>query len=137
MKQIFYRTRVKQELEGFQHRLKKFDDKFTVSAHFLCKCVLELMSHPQRKQLFEIRLDVAAMRSDENPAPKRDRTLLTPSAPSRIFIGRDDILSKLEACFFPTDAASTEEQKCFVLDGLGGSGKTQTALMFIKRHGSK
>jgi DNA helicase IV len=28
----------------------------------------------------------------------------------------------------------TEEQKCFVLDGLGGSGKTQIALMFLRRH---
>ncbi|KAJ7788535.1 hypothetical protein B0H14DRAFT_2398352, partial [Mycena olivaceomarginata] len=48
--------------------------------------------------------------------------------PSRIFHGRKDILDKMHL-FFNSDAKG---QSIYVLDGLGGVGKTQIALKFIK-----
>jgi hypothetical protein len=137
--QIIRRAKVKQDLQTFQDRLQDFDRIFSVG---LLKFLLgKLDSHAllfsQVNQMVELNVKFAQMDSklDNLARPQalgRDRTLITPPAPSRIFTGREDILSELEACFFPADA--TEDQKCFVLDGLGGSGKTQIALMFIKRH---
>ncbi|KAJ7062186.1 hypothetical protein C8F01DRAFT_1230633 [Mycena amicta] len=48
--------------------------------------------------------------------------------PSKFFQGREDILKHLHSLFQPTDQT---EQKVVLLYGLGGAGKTQTALKFI------
>ncbi|KAJ7058979.1 hypothetical protein C8F01DRAFT_1059684 [Mycena amicta] len=48
--------------------------------------------------------------------------------PSKFFQGREDILQHLHSLFQPTDQT---EQKVVLLYGLGGAGKTQTALKFI------
>ncbi|KAF7364238.1 Nephrocystin-3 [Mycena sanguinolenta] len=48
--------------------------------------------------------------------------------PSRIFQGRKDILQQMHV-FFTSD---TGTQKVYLLHGLGGAGKTQIALKFIK-----
>ncbi|KAF7368053.1 FabD/lysophospholipase-like protein [Mycena sanguinolenta] len=48
--------------------------------------------------------------------------------PSRIFQGRQDILNKMGNFF----TSNTRTQKIYVLHGLGGAGKTQIALKFIK-----
>jgi hypothetical protein len=54
--------------------------------------------------------------------------------PTSRFTGRVDILSQLEGYFFPDQTSIAEkEQHIFVLYGLGGAGKTQIALTFIKR----
>ncbi|KIK51773.1 hypothetical protein GYMLUDRAFT_377684 [Collybiopsis luxurians FD-317 M1] len=57
-------------------------------------------------------------------------TDLTPVSP--FFTGRKDILSELET-YFIVESPSTEahEKKIFVLHGMGGAGKTQTALKFM------
>ncbi|KAF7341073.1 TPR-like protein [Mycena sanguinolenta] len=48
--------------------------------------------------------------------------------PSRIFQGRRDILDKMQDFF----TSSPRIQKIYLLHGLGGAGKTQIALKFIK-----
>jgi hypothetical protein len=53
--------------------------------------------------------------------------------PSRIFQGRQDILDKMNE-FFTADKG---KQNIYVLHGLGGAGKTQIALKFIKDHASQ
>ncbi|KAF8193565.1 hypothetical protein K438DRAFT_1674608 [Mycena galopus ATCC 62051] len=53
--------------------------------------------------------------------------------PSRIFHGRRDILDKMHH-FFTSD---TGIQHIYVLHGLGGAGKTQIALKFIKESSSR
>ncbi|KAG5720181.1 Nephrocystin-3 [Termitomyces sp. T112] len=59
-------------------------------------------------------------------------------APSPLFTGREDILAKLED-YFCNDEPSlkTRAQKCFVLYGLGGTGKTQIVLKFVHEFGSR
>ena len=60
-----------------------------------------------------------------------DMTIVGPASP--FFTGRQDILKELENYFCPEDL-STEisERKIFLLYGLGGAGKTQTALRFMQ-----
>ncbi|KAJ7711203.1 hypothetical protein B0H16DRAFT_1437922 [Mycena metata] len=52
--------------------------------------------------------------------------------PSRIFCGREDILSKMHQFF-----SDTGIQHIYVLHGLGGAGKTQIALEFINKSSSR
>ncbi|KAJ7712813.1 P-loop containing nucleoside triphosphate hydrolase protein [Mycena metata] len=52
--------------------------------------------------------------------------------PSRIFCGRGDILNKTHQFF-----SDTGIQQVYVLHGLGGAGKTQIALKFIKESSSR
>ncbi|KAJ7713476.1 hypothetical protein B0H16DRAFT_1702432 [Mycena metata] len=52
--------------------------------------------------------------------------------PSRIFCGRQDILEKMQHFF-----SDTGIQHIYVLYGLGGAGKTQIALKFIKESSSR
>jgi len=63
------------------------------------------------------------------PTSKRPRRLKTCPAPSRYFIGREDELKQM-ADYFEN---GKREQHIFVLHGLGGGGKTQTALKFVDR----
>jgi hypothetical protein len=53
--------------------------------------------------------------------------------PSRIFQGRQNILDKMQDFF----SDGTGGQKIYVLYGLGGAGKTQIALKFIKESASR
>jgi hypothetical protein len=53
--------------------------------------------------------------------------------PSRIFQGRQNILDKMQDFF--TDGAGG--QHIYVLYGLGGAGKTQIGLKFIKESASR
>ncbi|KIK51763.1 hypothetical protein GYMLUDRAFT_377538 [Collybiopsis luxurians FD-317 M1] len=77
-----------------------------------------------------------AERSKENTGPTAPAgftagmTDLTPVSP--FFTGRKAILSELET-YFIVESPSTEahEKKIFVLHGMGGAGKTQTALKFM------
>ncbi|KAJ7726648.1 P-loop containing nucleoside triphosphate hydrolase protein, partial [Mycena metata] len=52
--------------------------------------------------------------------------------PSRIFCGRQEILNKMHHFF-----SDTGMQHTYVLHGLGGAGKTQIALKFIKESSSR
>ena len=63
------------------------------------------------------------------PTSKRPRRFKTCPAPSRYFTGREDELRQM-ANYFDNDKL---EQHIFVLHGLGGGGKTQTALKFVDR----
>ncbi len=46
---------------------------------------------------------------------------------SRFFVGRDDVLARLDACF-PVRDTGGKPRREFLLYGMGGVGKTQTAL---------
>ncbi|KAG8737465.1 hypothetical protein FRC12_017156, partial [Ceratobasidium sp. 428] len=50
--------------------------------------------------------------------------------PSPVFIGRGEPLAWIKKCIL----GGSGERRIFVLDGLGGSGKTQVALRFVKKH---
>ncbi|KIK53683.1 hypothetical protein GYMLUDRAFT_250145 [Collybiopsis luxurians FD-317 M1] len=51
---------------------------------------------------------------------------------SPFFTGRKDILADLETYFFvKSPSTEAQEKKLFVLYGMGGAGKTQTALKFM------
>ncbi|KAJ3749701.1 hypothetical protein DFH05DRAFT_1478013 [Lentinula detonsa] len=50
---------------------------------------------------------------------------------TKTFTGREEVLTRLEEFFLSGNAA--EGMKIFLLCGLGGAGKTQIALQFIKR----
>ncbi|KAJ7766069.1 hypothetical protein B0H16DRAFT_385446 [Mycena metata] len=52
--------------------------------------------------------------------------------PSRIFCGREDILTKMHQLF-----SDTGVNHIYVLHGLGGVGKTQIALKFISESSSR
>ena len=54
--------------------------------------------------------------------------MLRPHQPNPYFVGRHEIIEKMKAILYPSLPAS---QKSFLLHGLGGMGKTQTALKFI------
>ncbi|KAH0589910.1 hypothetical protein H2248_000101 [Termitomyces sp. 'cryptogamus'] len=59
-------------------------------------------------------------------------------APTQVFTGRRDILTKLDY-YFAADHGSVKEkvQKRYVLYGLGGAGKTQIVLQFLAMHKSR
>jgi hypothetical protein len=48
------------------------------------------------------------------------------------FFGRSDVLQRMQECFAATTTPKT--QACFTLSGIGGVGKTQTALRFAYNH---
>src|SRR5262249_12343016 len=52
--------------------------------------------------------------------------------PSKIFTGREDVLTEMGEYFDPS--GSSNEQRVYVLYGLGGAGKTQIGLKFIQGH---
>lgn len=54
-----------------------------------------------------------------------------PFFPCYTFRGREDILNKLEGYFYPPEGS--QGQLSFAICGLGGSGKTQTALQYAVR----
>ena len=57
--------------------------------------------------------------------------------PVAAFVGRSKILRQMEATFFPGEYPISEQQRIFVLCGLGGVGKTQIALKFINENKKK
>ncbi|KIK54574.1 hypothetical protein GYMLUDRAFT_48723 [Collybiopsis luxurians FD-317 M1] len=56
-------------------------------------------------------------------------TDLGPASP--FFTGREDVLLELANYFTSLEFSQFHERKIFVLYGIGGAGKTQTALKFI------
>ncbi|KIK58114.1 hypothetical protein GYMLUDRAFT_45666 [Collybiopsis luxurians FD-317 M1] len=61
-----------------------------------------------------------------------DMTDLGPA--TSFFTGRQDVLLDLEKYFILESASTvTHERKIFLLYGMGGAGKTQTALKFMNR----
>jgi Cdc6-like AAA superfamily ATPase len=70
---------------------------------------------------------------EENRIPQPMRPIPVPSA---IFTGRQSILQKLDKFFSPRPSGS-QKRRTFVLYGMGGAGKTQTALKFVEDHGAR
>lgn len=92
--------------------------------------------------MVHMRLDVAvlveAVSPPTAPPSRREPVFITPPPPSRLFTGRAEVLKKMYDAFFSgANSTVVEEQRCYVLHGLGGSGKTQLALKFIKDHRSR
>ncbi|KAI5841055.1 hypothetical protein DFP73DRAFT_516555 [Morchella snyderi] len=65
----------------------------------------------------------------------RHRTI--PHSVSPQFTGRDDILERLKDYFFPLNPPDSDQRLVFVLHGMGGSGKSQISLEFIRKYGSR
>ncbi|KAJ7484211.1 hypothetical protein FB451DRAFT_1083573 [Mycena latifolia] len=101
-----------------------------------------------RDRIREIRLNFMLLATtDTNFQVHKVLTVITPNVvspqvqqsinncppPTRIFHGRHIILQKMHK-YFSQDVG---EQGIFLLHGLGGAGKTQTALKFIKESASK
>ncbi len=64
------------------------------------------------------------------PPPVQIRTK---PAPSSIFTGRKVIMEKLDVFFSPREPG-TGPRREYVLHGMGGAGKTQTALKFAQTY---
>jgi hypothetical protein len=69
----------------------------------------------------------------ENTTQKHKLVVRSCPSPTSIFTGRKDILLQLHECFTssPTSVESAKQRR-FVLYGIGGGGKTQIALKFVK-----
>lgn len=91
------------------------------------------------QQVSHLRLDVANQTAHATALrTARERVLVTPPPPSRIFIGRVYARDHMFSAFFSKDEPiPTPVQKCYVLHGLGGAGKTQLALKFINDYKQK
>ena len=79
--------------------------------------------------LYESKIHIWRVAPIIEPTPKQSRRLKACPAPSRHFTGREQELQQM-ADYFDN---GKREQHIFVLHGLGGGGKTQTALKFIDR----
>lgn len=134
---VFGRDTIKSTLESLREELVNFNLTFLVRRKHLPR-LTALIPH-QVEQMSHIRLDMATQLSNTtqpSSLPARERVLVTPPSPSRLFIGRLEIRESMYVAFFSQDS-STGDQKCYVLHGLGGSGKTQLALKFINDNRSK
>jgi hypothetical protein len=69
----------------------------------------------------------------EDPTREHKPVVRSCPSPTNIFTGRKDILLQLHECFTssPTSVELTKQRR-FVLYGIGGGGKTQIALKFVK-----
>ncbi|KAI9840817.1 MAG: hypothetical protein M1837_001290 [Sclerophora amabilis] len=63
----------------------------------------------------------------------RNKHYMVPYSVTPIYSGREDIGKKLEETCLPSNSPN-EFNKCYVLYGLGGSGKTQVCLKFAQDH---
>ena len=50
------------------------------------------------------------------------------------FVGRDNVLKQMHETLKPDHAEDGERLRTFALCGLGGMGKTQTAVTYVLRH---
>jgi hypothetical protein len=96
-----------------------------------------LQAQPAQLASIETKVSELLAASHVEPVslPKQARTVLHPPRPTPIFTGRQDILAQLEACLLA--GGCSEEQRRYILHGLGGCGKTQIALTFIDLHRSR
>ncbi|KAG6875498.1 hypothetical protein C0992_003580 [Termitomyces sp. T32_za158] len=80
---------------------------------------------------------VSTKLSNKKTLSKQQILLPIVSAPSPLFVGREDILSDLEK-YFDSHISSfkMQVQRRYVLHGLGGAGKTQIAQKFCSKFGS-
>ncbi|KAL8743440.1 MAG: hypothetical protein Q9190_004209 [Brigantiaea leucoxantha] len=69
------------------------------------------------------------------PSRFRNKYFEVPRNPSSIFTGREEIGEQLRSRCLPSSKPNTQQQqKRFVIHGLGGSGKTQICLKFAEDH---
>jgi hypothetical protein len=61
-----------------------------------------------------------------------NKHLYLPQSVSNMFTGRESLLEDLKNAF--DDPANKNERKCFVLYGLGGSGKSQFCCKFAQKY---
>lgn len=53
---------------------------------------------------------------------------IVPRAPNSLFTGRTELLDRIQGALLVDEASDTEEQKRFVITGLGGQGKSEICL---------
>ncbi|KAJ7027696.1 hypothetical protein C8F04DRAFT_1293692 [Mycena alexandri] len=125
--------KLQKESQGFRGRVKEVFKSSSTARKIASyqKSIQQLQSDFQFMTIVDIGFKV-----NETNLPTSANPTIVPSdlsinncpAPSRLFQGRQAILDKMHQ-FFNTDLGS---QHIFVLYGLGGAGKTQIALKFIK-----
>ena len=84
-------------------------------------------------------LQLLTARGDLDPTPPTSRFhnkhFEVPRNPSSVFTGREEIGKRLRShCLPSTTLNLQQQQKRFVIYGLGGSGKTQVCLKFAEDH---
>jgi hypothetical protein len=58
----------------------------------------------------------------------------TPQPVDSCYVGREEEAKRLASCLFSRDKGQPQEQRRFVVQGLGGSGKTQFCCKFAQDH---
>ena len=59
--------------------------------------------------------------------------MIEPFSPEPEFVGRDDVFQAIDDCFFPGRDSNNQDLSCCTISGLGGMGKTQTAIEYAWR----
>lgn len=53
---------------------------------------------------------------------------LVPKTGSTLFTGRTDLLHRIQNAFYPDGSVQSSQQKCFVITGMGGQGKSEICI---------
>ncbi|KAF7334085.1 FabD/lysophospholipase-like protein [Mycena venus] len=122
LKQFIYSGSISGQIAGYQEHIRK-----------LCSRIKLAASIDTNVQVHQIQKTLAAVITPNLLMLQVTAKTNTCPPPSRIFQGRQRILDKMHQFF----TASTEEQHIYLLYGLGGSGKTQIGLKFIKESSSR
>jgi len=84
---------------------------------------------------FDIHKDPLFRRISNTSERPQSRHFYPPPQSTTDFIGREDVFNTLHNAFFSTDATgSTNQQRRFVVYGMGGSGKTQFCSKFAREN---
>ncbi|KAJ7494871.1 hypothetical protein B0H11DRAFT_920435 [Mycena galericulata] len=111
-KEVIKLSSTTEQITGFQTRIQ------TLRSNFLLAAMIDTNHQVNRLTM-----------APNVPVPPPVQSINNCPPPSRIFKGRQAILDKMHG-YFDQDP---DEQHTFLLHGLGGAGKTQIALKFIKR----
>ncbi|KAJ6564845.1 hypothetical protein B0H19DRAFT_1068345 [Mycena capillaripes] len=133
-------TKLQRESRGFRGHLKEFVTSSTITDEIAGyeKRILGFISRIKLMAVvntsFKVdQIHTAVISSHfifaDLPLPTSTGYIQNCPPPSRIFHGRQAILDKMHQFFTP----NLGEQQIYVLHGLGGAGKTQTALKFIQK----
>ena len=84
-------------------------------------------------------LQLLTARGDLDPTPLtyrfHNKHFEVPRNPSSVFTGREEIGKRLQSHCLPSNTLNLQQQqKRFVIHGLGGLGKTQVCLKFAEDH---
>ncbi|KAG6896782.1 hypothetical protein C0992_006088 [Termitomyces sp. T32_za158] len=147
---LFYRLSVEQGLQNMAlNNWIKIGNIKTHTLAYLEKAAIKqevnnisniLQSCPQKSTLKALGGGTICINLFNEKSPSEFAQALLPivPAPSPLFVGRKDILSDLDKFFKPQNSSlKMQMQQHYVLHGIGGAGKTQIALEFCHKFGSR